>query len=141
MRVLVLCTGNSCRSQMAEGFLRQWQPQWEVISAGTFPASRVNPLAVQVMAEVGIDISHQQPKQVDQFKSQSFDYLITVCDDALQNCPVFTGDVLHRLHISFVDPAEAIGTEEELLAIYRQVRDEIRGKFEKYVWEVVEEEN
>ncbi len=105
MRVLILCTGNSCRSQMAEGFLRRLRPDWEIYSAGTFPADRVHPLAVKVMAEAGVDISRQWPKTVDQFVSQPFDYVITVCDDARESCPTFTGKVAQRLHMGFEDPA------------------------------------
>ena len=141
MRVLIICTGNSCRSQMAEGFLRQLRPEWEVISAGTYPALRVHPLAVQVMAEVGVDISDQRPKSVDRFVSQSFDYVITVCDDARESCPVFTGEVAHRLHIGFYDPAGAVGSPEEKLEVYRRVRDEIGEKFKDLVREIAEGED
>ena len=128
-RVLILCTGNSCRSQMAEGFLRRLRHEWEVFSAGTFPASRIHPLTVQVMAEAGVDISSQWPKSVDQFVSQPFDYVITVCDDARESCPAFTGKVAQRLHLGFEDPAMAVGSEEEVLAVFRRVRDEIRERF------------
>ncbi len=125
MRVLILCTGNSCRSQMAEGFLRRLRPDWEIYSAGTFPAGRVHPLTVQVMAEAGVDISRQRPKSVDQFVSQPFDYVITVCDDARESCPAFTGKVAQRLHLGFEDPAMAVGSEEEILLVFRRVREEI----------------
>ncbi|UCD36991.1 MAG: arsenate reductase ArsC [Fidelibacterota bacterium] len=128
-RVLILCTGNSCRSQMAEAFLRQLRPEWEVVSAGTFPAAQVHPLAIRVMDEVGVDLSHQRTTSVDHLIPQSFDYVITVCDDARETCPVFTGEVGARLHIDFEDPARAVGTEEEILKVFRQVRDEIRKRF------------
>lgn len=128
-RILILCTGNSCRSQMAEGFLKSFDPSLEVVSAGTKAASRVHPKAIQVMNEIGIDLSKNYPKTVDQFLSQSFDYVITVCDNAKETCPVFMGDVKHRLHIGFDDPADATGTEEEILSVFRRVRDEIKKDF------------
>jgi arsenate reductase len=128
-RVLILCTGNSCRSQMAEGFLKSFDSKLEVHSAGTKPALQVHPKAVAVMKEAGIDLTRSLPKNVDQFISQSFDYVITVCDHAKETCPVFTGRVRHRLHIGFDDPAEAPGTEEEVLSVFRRVRDEICKQF------------
>lgn len=132
-RILVLCTGNSCRSQMAEGFLKFFDKNLEVYSAGTKPADKVNPFAVKAMKEVGIDISQNYPKSVDQFLNDSFDYVITVCDNAKETCPVFMGEVKHRLHIGFDDPAEAVGTEEEVMPVYRRVRDEIKEKFYDFV--------
>ena len=134
MRVLILCTGNSCRSQMAEGFLKSFN-SLEVHSAGTHPAERVHPRAVQVMKETGIDLSSHRPKRVDEFLSQSFDYVITVCDNANENCPVFLGDVKHRLHIGFEDPAKAKGTEEEVLEVFRSVRDRIREHMHQFYLE------
>lgn len=131
-RILVLCTGNSARSQMTEGFLKSVDPRLEVHSAGTHPAPRVNPFAIQVMKEVGIDISRGTPKKVDQFISQSFDYVITVCDDADKSCPNFRGKVGKRAHIGFPDPAKAAGTDEEKLAVFRKVRDDIRKQFREY---------
>ncbi len=125
MRVLILCTGNSCRSQMAEALLKQMYPQWEVFSAGTAPAQEVHPLAVEVMQELGIDISGHYPKLVDKFINQTFDYVLTVCDSARETCPVFTGEVKHRLHRDFFDPALATGSKEERLKVFRQVRDQI----------------
>lgn len=133
MRILIICTGNSCRSQMAEGFLRQLRPEWEVFSAGTYPAAWVHPLAVRVMAEVGVDISGNRPQSVDQFLDESFDYVITVCDNARETCPAFTGKVSHRLHVSIPDPTQVIGNEEQVLAVFRQVRDEIRESFGQLV--------
>lgn len=129
MRILILCTGNSCRSQMAEGFLKSFNPLLEVYSAGIRAAARVHPKAIQVMNEVGIDISKNYPKTVDQFISQSFDYVITVCGNARESCPVFIGNVKHRLHIGFDDPTEATGTEGEILSEFHRVRDEIRMRF------------
>jgi arsenate reductase len=132
MRILILCTGNSCRSQMAEGFLKSLDPSLEVYSAGTKPADKVHPKAIQVMKEIGIDISGGHPKSVDQFTRESFDYVITVCDHAKEICPFFTGKVAYRLHIGFDDPAETTGTEEEVLAVFRRVRDEIKEKFTEF---------
>ena len=128
-RILVLCTGNSARSQMAEGLLRSFDPNLEVFSAGTQPSPRVNPFAIEVMTEIGIDISKDCPKNVSQFLHDSFDYVITVCDDADQNCPVFSGQVKRRLHIGFADPAKATGSPDEILAAFRTVRDEIKDRF------------
>ncbi|TNJ39262.1 arsenate reductase ArsC [Chlorobaculum thiosulfatiphilum] len=135
--ILILCTGNSCRSQMAEGFLRSFDHELEVFSAGTIPAGEVHPLAVQVMREVGIDISANQPKSVDVFLSRPFDYVVTVCDGAKESCPLFTGEVKHRLHIGFDDPAAATGSAEEVLAVFRRVRDEIEARFGEFYRETI----
>lgn len=129
MRILILCTGNSCRSQMAEGFLKSYEPEMEVFSAGTAPSDRVHPKAVEVMKEVGIDLEDHFPQNVDEFLIQEFDYVITVCGHAQENCPIFTGSVKHQLHIGFDDPAEATGTEEEIYAEFRRIRDEIKERF------------
>jgi len=129
MKILILCTGNSCRSQMAEGFLKSFDPRIEVWSAGTEPSGRVHPLAVAVMKEKGIDLSAAYPKTVDLFLGQAFDFVITVCGGANESCPAFTGKVGQRLHIGFDDPAEATGTEEEVMAVFRRVRDEIEAGF------------
>jgi len=128
-KILILCTGNSCRSQMAEGFLKSFDKNLEVYSAGTKPAEKVNPFAVKAMKEVGIDISNGIPENVDKYINQSFDYVITVCDNAKETCPVFMGNVKHRLHIGFDDPADAVGTEDEVMPVYRRVRDEIEKEF------------
>ena len=130
MKVLVLCTGNSCRSQMAEAFLKSMNNNWEVYSAGTVPAMDVHPRAIEVMNEIGINITGSRPKAVDIFLDREFDYVITVCDHARETCPVFTGNVENRLHIGFEDPAEAKGSEEEILTAFRKVRDEIKNNFE-----------
>ncbi|MCF6170170.1 MAG: arsenate reductase ArsC [Bacteroidales bacterium] len=129
MKILILCTGNSCRSQMAEGFLRFLDPGLEVFSAGTRPAGKVNPHAVAVMREIGIDISDGMPEHVNKFVHTEFDFVVTVCDGAKAVCPVFTGNLRNRLHIGFDDPADATGSEDEILAVYRRVRDEIRRDF------------
>ena len=138
-KILIICTGNSCRSQMAEGFLRSFGGDNAIFSAGTRPEKAVNPFAVQVMKEAGIDISAHYPKSVDTFVHDAFDFVITVCDGAKEICPVFTGKVKHRLHIGFEDPADARGTEEEVLAVYRKVRDQIRDRFEKFVNEILDD--
>lgn len=132
VRILVLCTGNSARSQMGEGFLRSFDPRLEVHSAGTHPAPRVNPYAIQVMKEAGIDISAHRPKKVDAFLGQSFDYVITVCGEADKTCPNFRGKVGTRVHIGFPDPAKAEGTDAEKLAVFRRVRDDIRKRMRQY---------
>ena len=132
MRILILCTGNSCRSQMAEGFLKSFDLELEVYSAGTNPSKQVHPKAIQVMKEVGIDLSKNYPKMVDKFLSESFDYVITVCDNAKETCPVFIGKVGKQLHIGFEDPADATGTEEEILSVFRKVRDEIKRDFYEF---------
>jgi arsenate reductase len=130
--VLILCTGNSCRSQMAEGFLRSFDTSLEVYSAGTKPAEAVHPLAIKVMREEWIDISLNKPKSVDEFLEKTFDYVVTVCGGAKESCPTFIGEVEHRLHLGFDDPAEAKGTKEEILAVFRRVRDEINFGFRKF---------
>ncbi|MEI6758308.1 MAG: arsenate reductase ArsC [Chlorobium sp.] len=130
--VLILCTGNSCRSQMAEGFLRSFDSSLEVYSAGTQPAVAVHPLAVKVMREEWIDISANRPKSVEEFLDKPFDYVVTVCDGAKESCPLFTGQVEHRLHIGFDDPAEAEGSREEMMAVFRRVRNEINLRFRQF---------
>ncbi len=130
-RVLILCTGNSARSQMAEGLLRHdGGGRFEVESAGTHPSS-VRAEAVEAMREIGVDISAQRSKSVDEFEGQDFDYVITVCDNAKENCPVFPSKT-ERLHWSFDDPAAAAGNDEERLAVFRRVRDEIRSRLRKW---------
>ena len=132
VKVLILCTGNSCRSQMAEGFLRSLDPGLDVRSAGTAPASRVHPLAVAVMKEIGIDLSGHRPRAVDEFLAEPFDVVVTVCDHARETCPVFSGRVGRTFHLGFDDPAEATGTGEEVLGEFRRVRDEIRARFTRF---------
>jgi arsenate reductase len=129
MKILILCTGNSCRSQMAQGFLQSFDNRIEVHSAGTFPASRVNNRALNVMAEAGIDISRNSPKSVDEFLNDQWDYVITVCDDAKEVCPVFTGKVKTRLHMGFEDPSFTTGSEEYIISEFRRIRDQIKREF------------
>ena len=129
MKILVLCTGNSCRSQMAHGFLQSFDGSLEVRSAGTAPAGCVHPLAVRVMAEAGIDISNHTPRNVEEFLHEPWDYVITVCGGAEKSCPTFFGKVAHRLHIGFDDPAKFAGDENLVLEGFRRVRDEIRERF------------
>ena len=129
MRSLILCTGNSCRSQMAHGFLQSFSSNIEVHSAGTRPAARVNPQAVETMLEAGIDISGHTPKDVSIYLQQDWDYVITVCGGANESCPAFTGKVKHRLHIGFEDPSEATGTPEFIKSEFRRIRNQIRTSF------------
>jgi arsenate reductase (thioredoxin) len=129
MKILILCTGNSCRSQMAHGFLQSFNDKIKVYSAGTRPASKINEKAVAVMNEVGIDISNHKPDSVEKYITEVWDYVITVCDDANETCPVFVGKVKHRLHIGFEDPSKATGSDEFTWNEFRRVRDEIRKKF------------
>ena len=131
MKILILCTGNSCRSQMAEGFLKSFDPNLEVYSAGTKQEKKVNPYAVTVMKEKRINLEQNVPKNVDQFLDQSFDYVITVCDSAKETCPIFMGHVKHKLHMGFEDPAGASGTEEEILKKFREISDQIESEFNK----------
>ena len=131
-RVLVLCTGNSCRSQMAEGFLRHLGgDRFEVFSAGIKP-TEVNPLAIKVMAEVGIDISSHRSKSAMEFIKQQFDYVITVCDNAKQTCPVFPGKY-KKIHWDLEDPAEASGSEEDRLVVFRKIRDQIQHSISEFL--------
>jgi arsenate reductase len=124
--VLFLCTGNSCRSQMAEGLVNHHlSDSWQAVSAGTEPSGYVHPLAVAAMVELGIDISAGRSKNADEFRGWPLDHVITVCDDAAENCPLWlgSGNVVHH---AFYDPAKAEGTQEERMAVFRQVRDEIK---------------
>jgi len=137
MRILILCTGNSARSQMAEGFLKSFDSTLQVFSAGTKPAAAVNPFAITVMKEVGVDLSNRRPKDVGEFLDQSFDYVITVCDNAKETCPVFIGHVKHRLHFGFQDPADATGADDEVTAVFRRVRNEIKETFQQFYSQAV----
>lgn len=132
MRVLILCTGNSARSQMAEGLLRHEGGEFfEVFSAGTKP-TRVRPEAITVMRELGIDIASQRSKSLDEFAGQEFDYVITVCDNAKEICPIFPAKT-QRIHWSIEDPAAVAGTEEQRLAAFRRIRDELREHLRGFV--------
>jgi arsenate reductase len=130
-RVLILCTGNSARSQMAEGLLRhEAGDRFEVYSAGMKP-STVRPEAIAVMNEIGIDISGHRSKSVDEFSGRPFDYVITVCDNARESCPIFPGTA-KRLHWSFEDPAAVQGSEEERMAAFRNIRDQIHSRLAEF---------
>lgn len=130
--VLILCTGNSCRSHLAEGILRAAAGDLiEVASAGSKPAGYVHPMSVMVMKEIGIDLSGHTSKHLEQFLDRPVDTVITVCGNADQACPMFPGQ-LHRFHWGFEDPAHATGTEEEILKEFRRIRDQIRLVFEAY---------
>lgn len=129
MKILILCTGNSCRSQMAHGFLQSFDKNMDVFSAGTKPAEKVNPMAVRVMSETGIDLINHTPKNVSLYLGHEWDYVITVCGGANESCPMFTGKVKNRLHIGFDDPSEATGTPEFINSEFLRVRDEIRMRF------------
>lgn len=131
-KVLILCTGNSARSHMAEGILRAAAGDvLDVHSAGSKPAGYVHPLAIKAMAEIGIDISGHRSKSMSEFLNQKIDTVITVCGKADQVCPTYPGQI-HRFHWPFDDPGHAVGTEDEQLNVFRRVRDEIKGKFESY---------
>ncbi|MGC1389406.1 MAG: arsenate reductase ArsC [Bacteroidales bacterium] len=132
MKILILCTGNSCRSQMAQGFLRSFDNRNQVFSAGTFPASKVNLRAIKVMSEEGINISGGTPKNVKQFLNDDWDYVITVCDDANETCPFFPGKVKHRLHFGFEDPSNAVGSEEFIMSEFRRIRNDIKTTFYRF---------
>ena len=132
MKVLILCTGNSCRSQMAHGFLQSFDPNLQVFSAGTKPAGKINPKAVEVMKEVGVDISDHTPHNVSEFLNEPWDYVITVCGGAKESCPVFLGEVKHRVHLGFTDPSDFKGSEKDTLNEFRRVRDEIKDTFYKF---------
>ncbi len=129
MRILVLCTGNSCRSQMAHGFLQLFDSHQEVYSAGTSPAEHVHPLAISVMAEIGIDISHHVPRNVKEYLDEPWDYVIIVCGGANETCPTFVGKVGKHIHIGFDDPSKVIGSKDFVISEFRRVRDEIRMAF------------
>lgn len=132
MKVLVLCTGNSCRSQMAHGFLQSFDPRLVVYSAGTKPAVKVNPKAVEAMKEIGIDISDHSPESVEKYLGEHWDYVITVCGGANESCPTFIGKVDHRLHIGFEDPSETTGTPEFINSEFHRIRDEIGKRFRQF---------
>ncbi len=132
MKVLILCTGNSCRSQMAHGFLQSYDPGIKVCSAGTEASGKLNNRAVEVMKEAGIDISHHTSDSVEKYLNDEWDYVITVCGGANESCPAFLGKVKHRLHIGFDDPSHAAGTPEFIESEYYRVRDEIKEEFWKF---------
>ena len=127
-QVLFLCTGNSARSQMAEGWVNHfWGDRWQAYSAGTAPTGFVHPLAVEAMAELGVDISHQRSKSVAEFQGADLDLVVTVCDGAAENCPLWLGQG-RKVHLGFPDPVAAVGSAEERMAVFRQVRDDMRAQ-------------
>ena len=132
MNVLILCTGNSCRSQMAHGFLQSFDQNIRICSAGVCPAEKVHPLAVEVMSEVGIDISRHTPSPVTTYLNDTRDYVITVCGRAQETCPVFTGRVGKRVHVGFDDPAAASGTAEYVKGEFIRIRNEIQYQFTRF---------
>jgi len=137
MKVLILCTGNSCRSQMAHGFLQSFDPDITVRSAGTEASGKLNPKAVAVIKEAGIDISHHTSDSVDLYLGEEWDYVITVCGGANEACPAFIGKVKHRLHMGFDDPSHAVGTDEFIRSEFIRVRDEIKTGFLKFYIEQI----
>ncbi len=137
MKILILCTGNSCRSQMAHGFLQSFDKNLTVRSAGTEASGKLNAKAVKAMAEIGIDISHHTSDSVDAYLNDEWDYVITVCGGANEACPAFVGKVIHRLHIGFDDPSHAKGTDDFIWSEFIRVRNEIKEGFTKlYVEEI-----
>lgn len=132
MKILIICTGNTCRSQMAETYLQSFAPNIEVFSAGTKAEAKINPRTVIVMAEEDFDLSGNKPKSVYLFLKESFYCIITVCDSAKETYPVFTGNVNRRLHIGFEDPADYKGSDEEVLPHYRRIRNQIKDEFYKF---------
>jgi len=132
-RVLILCTGNSCRSQMAESLWEHLgEGGWQSESAGLKPSGYVHPLAIRAMAELNIDISSNTSKSLDQFKDEPFDLVVTVCDNAKESCPVFPG-ATQTLHWPFGDPADVTGTDDEKMTVFRRMRDEIKSTIQNYL--------
>lgn len=139
MKILVLCTGNSCRSQMTQGLLQSFDSSLEVHSAGTKPAASVNEYAIKVMAEIGIDISSNKPKSVSLYLGEDWDYVITVCGSANEFCPIFYGKVKHRIHIGFDDPSLVTGSVDQILNEFRYTRDKIKMRLFKFYQENLKE--
>ncbi len=140
MRILILCTGNSCRSQMAHGFMQSFDPRLQVFSAGTEASGQLNQKAVQAMTEIGIDISKHTSDSVELYLDDEWDYVITVCGGANENCPAFLGKVKHRLHIGFDDPSHATGTDEFVWSEFIRVRNEIQKAFFQFYEEQIKPE-
>jgi len=138
MKVLILCTGNSCRSQMAHGFLQSFDKNISVFSAGTQASGKLNQKAVEAMKDAGIDISHHTSDSVDKYLKDEWDYVITVCGGANEECPAFFGKVKHRLHMGFDDPSHAVGTDEFIKSEFIRVRDEIKEGFYKFYIEQIQ---
>ena len=139
MKVLILCTGNSCRSQMAHGFLQSFNSAIQVESAGTEASGKLNQKAVQVMSEIGIDISQHTSDSVEKYLKDEWDYVITVCGGANENCPAFLGKVKDRIHIGFDDPSHAVGTDEFIMSEFYRVRDEIKDAFYSFYIENIKD--
>lgn len=137
MKVLILCTGNSCRSQMAHGFLKTFDKRIEVFSAGTEASGKLSSGAVKAMQEIGIDISEHTSDSVEKYLNETWDYVITVCGGANEKCPAFIGKVKHRLHIGFDDPSHAVGTKEFVWSEFQRVRGEIKREFENFYLEEI----
>jgi len=137
MKILILCTGNSCRSQMAHGFLQSFDKDLMVCSAGTQASGKLNEKAVQVMLEAGIDISQHTSDSIDKYLNEEWDYVITVCGGANEACPAFFGKVKHRVHIGFDDPSHAEGTAEFIMSEFYRVRDEIKVTFREFYEEQI----
>jgi arsenate reductase len=135
MKILILCTGNSCRSQMAHGFLQSFDSGITVCSAGTEATGRLNPKAVAVMKEAGIDISHHTSDPVENYLNEEWDYVVTVCGGANESCPAFIGKVKHRLHLGFEDPSHATGTDDFVMGEFRRIRDLIKDSFYRFYFE------
>jgi len=139
-KVLIVCTGNSCRSQMAEGWLRHFgEGKIEAYSAGTRPGLSVQPLAIEVMNEKGVDISSHRPKSVDEFLNEDLDYVVTVCDNAREDCPVIAGQHT-TMHMPFEDPSGFIGTNEERLVQFRKARDQIGTSMKRLASSILKQE-
>jgi arsenate reductase (thioredoxin) len=136
MKILILCTGNSCRSQMAQGFLQSFDKRLDVYSAGTNPSEQINQTAVDVISEKGIDLSSQKPKSVDLYLKDEWDYVITVCDEANETCPYFPGTVRNRLHFGFEDPSLIKGPEKLIKSEFRRIRDDIERTFYNFYKEL-----
>ncbi len=132
MKILILCTGNSCRSQMAHGFLQSFDKLLIVCSAGTEASGKLNTKAVRVMNDAGIDISNHTSDSVEKYLDDDWDFVITVCGGANESCPAFSGKVKYRLHIGFDDPSHAVGTEEYVMNEFYRVRDEIKDGFYQF---------
>lgn len=135
MKILILCTGNSCRSQMAHGFLQSFDSELTVCSAGTVATGKLNEQAVEVMREAGIDISSHSSDSINKYLNEEWDYVITVCGGANESCPAFTGSVSHRLHFGFDDPSHAVGSQDFIDSEFIRVRDEIKMRFARFYFE------
>ena len=133
MKLLILCTGNSCRSQMAHGFLQSFDKKLIVRSAGTMPTGKVNEKAIAVMKEAGIDISSHTSDKIDKYLAEDWDYVITVCNEANEACPYFPGKVKKRMHMGFDDPAAVVGSDVEIMSAFRRIRNEMKERLREYL--------